>query len=76
MDANHGLLQEMTVSSLELDHLVDTAHKSGALGAKLSGGGRGGNMLALVPRENAPVLAEALLSAGAKRAIITTIQSK
>ena len=76
MDANHALLQEMTVSSPELDHLVETAHKSGALGAKLSGGGRGGNMLALVPRENAPALAEALLSAGAKRAIITTIQSK
>jgi mevalonate kinase len=76
MDANHALLQEMTVSSVELDQLIDTAHKSGALGAKLSGGGRGGNMLALVPKENAPALAEALLSSGAKRAIITTIQSK
>jgi mevalonate kinase len=76
MDANHALLQEMTVSSVELDELIDTAHKSGALGAKLSGGGRGGNMLALIPKENAPALAEALLSAGAKRAIITTIQSK
>jgi mevalonate kinase len=76
MDANHSLLQEMTVSSLELDQLIETAHKSGALGAKLSGGGRGGNMLALVPKENAALLAEALLSAGAKRTIITTIQSK
>jgi mevalonate kinase len=76
MDANHVLLQEMTVSSLELDALTETAHKSAALGAKLSGGGRGGNMIALVSKENAPALAEALLAAGAKRAIISTIQSK
>ena len=76
MDANHALLQEMTVSSAELDKLIKTAHKFGALGAKLSGGGRGGNMIALVSKEKAPALAEALLSAGAKRAIITTIQPK
>ncbi len=76
MDANHALLQEMTVSCTELDLLVETARKSGALGAKLSGGGRGGNMLALVPRENAPALAEALLAAGARRSIITTVQAK
>jgi mevalonate kinase len=56
--------------------LIETARKSGALGAKLSGGGRGGNMIALVPREKAPALAEALLSAGAKRAIVSTIQPK
>jgi mevalonate kinase len=76
MDANHALLQEMTVSCTELDALVETARRSGALGAKLSGGGRGGNMLALVPRENAPALAEALLAAGARRSIITTVQAK
>ena len=76
MDANQSLLQEMTVSSVELDHLIEIARTSGALGAKLSGGGRGGNMIALVRKENAPAMAEALLSAGAKRAIITTVQSK
>lgn len=76
MDANHALLKVMTVSSVELDQLIETAHKFGALGAKLSGGGRGGNMIALVSKEKAPALAEALLSAGAKRAIVTTIQPK
>jgi mevalonate kinase len=76
MDANQALLQEMTVSSEELDTLIDAARKSGALGAKLSGGGRGGNMIALVHKENAPALAEALLSAGARRAIVTTIDQK
>jgi mevalonate kinase len=73
MNRNHALLQEMTVSSPELDRLVDAALRSGARGAKLSGGGRGGNMIALVEKENAPAVAEALLSAGAKRTIITTI---
>jgi mevalonate kinase len=76
MNANHALLKEMTVSSLELDHLVESALNSGALGAKLSGGGHGGNMIALVQTENAPAVAEALLSAGARRTIVTTIQTK
>ena len=73
MDANHALLQEMTVSSHELDQMVEAARKAGALGAKLSGGGRGGNMIALVEKENAPVVARALSSAGAKRTIITLV---
>ncbi len=73
MDANHALLQEMTVSSVELDQLVEAALKSGALGAKLSGGGRGGNMIALVEQEKAPAVARALSSAGAKRTIVTQV---
>ncbi|HEY5731845.1 MAG TPA: mevalonate kinase [Anaerolineales bacterium] len=76
MDENHALLQEMTVSSPELDHLVAEAKKAGALGAKLSGGGRGGNMIALVDKEKAPVISEALVFAGAKRMIITTITAQ
>ena len=73
MNANHALLQEMTVSSPELDKLVSAGLNAGALGAKLSGGGRGGNMIALVEKEKAPVISEALLFAGAARTIITTI---
>jgi mevalonate kinase len=76
MDANHALLQEMTVSCEELDNLTETARKAGALGAKLSGGGRGGNMIALVLKEKASVMAETLLAAGAKRTIITTIRAR
>ena len=63
----------MTVSSPKLDRLVDAAHSAGALGAKLSGGGRGGNMIALVEQANAESVAGALMSAGAKRTIITEI---
>lgn len=73
MDANHALLQKMTVSCDELDALVEAARKSGALGAKLSGGGRGGNMIALVEKETAPAVARALSSAGAKRTILTQV---
>jgi mevalonate kinase len=57
-----------------LDHLVDAARNAGALGAKLSGGGRGGIMIALVVQLRAESVAEALLSAGAKRAIVTEIK--
>jgi mevalonate kinase len=73
MDQNHSLLQELTVSSPELDHLIKAARDAGALGAKLSGGGRGGNMIALVEKEKAESVSTALLSAGAKRTIITEI---
>ncbi|HKJ40275.1 MAG TPA: mevalonate kinase [Anaerolineales bacterium] len=73
MNQNHALLQEMTVSSSELDNLVSAALNAGALGAKLSGGGRGGNMIALVEKERAPEISEALMSAGAKRTIVTTV---
>jgi len=76
MNENHALLQKMTVSSPELDNLVSAARKAGATGAKLSGGGRGGNMIALVKKEKAPAIAEALTSAGAKRTIITTITTR
>jgi mevalonate kinase len=73
MDQNHKLLQELTVSSPELDKLVTSACAAGALGAKLSGGGRGGNMIALVAKEKAESVSAALLSAGAKRTIVTEI---
>lgn len=74
MDANHALLQQLTVSSDALDRLTEAARKSGAQGAKLSGGGRGGNMIALVDRENAARVAERLVSAGAKHTILTEIR--
>lgn len=73
MNQNHALLQEMTVSSPELDTLVEAARAAGALGAKLSGGGRGGNMIALVTPESAATVSSSLKDAGAKRTIITQV---
>ncbi len=60
MVENQAVLRAMTVSSAELDTLVDTALAAGALGAKLSGGGRGGNMIALVTNESQEAVAAAL----------------
>jgi mevalonate kinase len=74
MNQNHTLLQEMTVSSPELDALVSTARKAGATGAKMSGGGRGGNMIALIETDGADSVFEALVTAGAKRVIVTIIE--
>jgi mevalonate kinase len=74
MDHNHSLLQQLTVSSPELDKLVLAARDAGALGAKLSGGGRGGNIIALVNQAEANQVAEALIKAGAKNTIITEIK--
>ena len=74
MDENHQLLQEMGVSSPELDQLVYAAKQAGALGSKLSGGGRGGNMIALVEKQDALKISEAVINAGAVNTIITTVQ--
>ena len=49
MNRNHTLLQQIVVSCPELDLLVDLARNNGALGAKLTGTGRGGYMVALTP---------------------------
>ena len=73
MDENHALLQEMGVSSPELDRLVSTAKQTGSLGAKLSGGGRGGNMIALVPPERAEHISLAMRNRGAVNTIITSV---
>ena len=75
LSRNHEWLQQIKVSCPELDQLVSTALASGALGAKLSGGGRGGNVIALVIPQNAEDIAEALRSAGAVRTIISTVGS-
>ena len=74
MNKNHALLAELDVSSIELERLVAAARQAGALGAKLSGGGRGGNMIALVSAETVEPVCQALRAAGASNTIVTTIQ--
>jgi mevalonate kinase len=73
MNENHALLQQMTVSSTELDTLVSAARQAGALGAKMSGGGRGGNMIALVKPDTADIVSRSLQEAGARNTIITQV---
>lgn len=49
MNKNHSLLQEITVSNEVLDKMVQIAREAGALGAKVTGTGRGGNINVLTP---------------------------
>lgn len=49
MTENHKVLIDMGLSHDKLIHLCDMAVRLGALGAKLTGGGRGGYMVALTP---------------------------
>ena len=65
MNENHKLLQQIEVSSRELDFLVKLARDMNALGAKLTGGGLGGNMLALTPgRDLQDIVANAIEKEG------------
>lgn len=73
MNENHELLQALEVSSPELDRLVEAARAAGATGAKLSGGGLGGNMIAIAPPETEAAIESALADAGARRVVGTTL---
>lgn len=74
MDKNQELLREIGVSSPELERLIHAARIAGALGAKLCGAGRGGNMIALVRRKEAQRVARAIREAGAANVIVTKVQ--
>jgi hydroxymethylglutaryl-CoA reductase len=63
MNVCHGLLNALQVSTPELERMVDIARRSGAVGAKLTGAGGGGSIVALCPGTVAQV-EEALRGAG------------
>jgi mevalonate kinase len=66
MDEAHGLLDTLRVSHPVVNALVRTARASGALGAKMTGGGLGGCIIALAPDDrSAGHVRRALLAAGA-----------
>ncbi len=70
----HGNLKEIGVSSLEADALVETALDHGALGAKMSGGGLGGCIIALAADDRqAQDLAERLEEKGAVQTWIESL---
>jgi mevalonate kinase len=73
MNRNHAVLQAMGVSCPELDLLAHAALDGGALGAKLSGAGRGGNLVALITPEIRGRMEMFLRLAGAKSVIITEV---
>ena len=55
MNLCHGLLNALQLSTPELEELVYLARNAGALGAKLTGGGGGGSMVALCPGSSVAV---------------------
>ncbi|MEJ2545923.1 MAG: mevalonate kinase, partial [Calditrichaceae bacterium] len=65
MDINQGLLNALQVSGPEIEHLVHIARENGALGAKLTGGGGGGAVIALCP-DNVDRVVQAIEKAGYK----------
>ncbi len=66
MRRNQQLLRDLGVSCRELDDLVETAESAGAAGAKLSGAGRGGCMVAVASSaDTAEKVGLALEKAGA-----------
>ena len=70
----HLHLKEIGVSSPEADHLVETALNHGALGAKMSGGGLGGCIIALADNlTQAQELAERLEEKGAVQTWIESL---
>ena len=64
MNIDHGLLNALQVSSREIEELVEIARQNGALGAKLTGGGGGGAMIAIAEPERTQPIASAMRSAG------------
>lgn len=73
----HRALAELGVSSLELDRLVEAALEAGALGAKLTGGGQGGCLLALAAdARSAGTIAAALRRSGAPRTWMHRIDAR
>jgi len=64
MNINHALLYGLGVSAESLEWLINTARKTGALGAKLTGAGGGGCMVALVEDERLRQVFEAIQRSG------------
>jgi hydroxymethylglutaryl-CoA reductase len=71
MNINQGLLNALQVSSRELEDLIEISRRNGAVGAKLTGSGGGGAMIAICP-EGAEKVAFAIRKSGYK-ALVTDI---
>jgi mevalonate kinase len=76
IDKNQELLKQLNVSSPGIEHLVQAARDAGAYGAKLSGGGRGGNVIALASPSQIDSITTALIDAGAVNVISTKLSKE
>ncbi|GMW06656.1 MAG: hydroxymethylglutaryl-CoA reductase, degradative [Gammaproteobacteria bacterium] len=71
MNVCQGLLNALQVSTPELERLIGIARGAGAVGAKLTGGGGGGAMIALCDGDSTPV--QSAIERQGYRAIAVTI---
>jgi hypothetical protein len=75
MDINHGLLMALGVSNEALDKLVYAAKRGGALGAKLTGAGGGGCMVALTSFDMREAVAQVISEVGGTPIIAEKVNS-
>ncbi len=73
LNENHDLLMRIGVSLPQLGNLTQAARRAGALGAKMTGSGHGGNVIALVEDATTAAVTAALTSAGAPRVWEVTV---
>jgi mevalonate kinase len=73
MDMNHSLLSSLMLCTKSLDEMCSTARKAGALGAKLTGSGGGGCMIALASNEEDAKKIEESLRALGRDAFVTKV---
>jgi mevalonate kinase len=76
MSQNQEILRKIEVSHPVLDNLIDIAVKSGALGAKLSGAGGGGNIIALADEDHIEEIISNLKNSGAQMVISTQVKER
>jgi mevalonate kinase len=66
MNINQALLYAVGVSDESLEWLINASKKAGAIGAKLTGAGGGGCMIALANNEKLQQVSEAIMRAGGR----------
>lgn len=76
LDANHALLVNLGVVDKPNEQIVTLARKSGALGAKLTGGGGGGCCIALAKDESHAREMAAIIDAAGFPSFSTLVKSK
>lgn len=77
MNESQELLRQLGVSCAELETMIGAARAAGALGAKLTGAGRGGCMVAITDgTDSAEAVRAAVSAAGSKLTVVTGIPGR
>lgn len=74
INRNQSILSALDLSCPELDYLIENAMQAGALAAKLTGGGKGGHMLALVEEDSLQAVLDTLQVLSFGKAFFTSVK--